>query len=408
VPDNLTTQAGSGGPDIATNEIGGVHYARSKIGWGAPGVYNDADAANPIPFTAAQLTLLVEAIRATNSVFTDGDKGLFILGKRRDADTTLVGDSDYCGFNFDSVGRLKVASQPGDYLSASGNITASGQTVSLDVSRISNLTISLVATGLSGHNATFEYSPNSTNGTDGNWYGIQAVRTNANTTETTTGVLAATPAYGWECSVNAYKWVRIRATAHTGGTANYILQPGTYATEPIPAIQTHPVTGSGNFNMVGPGAHSAAASGNPVQVGGVVATAVSTGEAAGETCRLAMTTGGQALVKPYGLPETDWQYAAAAGGIINTTDVVARAAGAAGVRNYVTGLSLSNNSATATEFVIKDGATVIWRGHCPANMPNMHYPFPTPLRGTAATAINIACITTAAAVYANLQGYQAP
>jgi hypothetical protein len=61
--DNLTTQEGTGGPQVATNEIGGVHYARSKTGWGAPGVYNDVDASNPLPvqgpLTLAQLIAAV-------------------------------------------------------------------------------------------------------------------------------------------------------------------------------------------------------------------------------------------------------------------------------------------------------------------------------------------------------------
>ena len=34
--------------------------------------------------------------------------------------------------------------------------------------------------------------------------------------------------------------------------------------------------------------------------------------------------------------------------------------------------------------------------------------FPTPLKGTAATALNVACITTSAQVYVNAGGYQAP
>jgi hypothetical protein len=124
-----------------------------------------------------------------------------------------------------------------------------------------------------------------------------------------------------------------------------------------------------------------------------------------------MTTGGQHLVKPYGLPETDWQFAGASGGIVNTTDVVIRAAGAAGVRNYLTGISITNASATiATEVVVKDGATIIWRGFVGAQTllnSVIGVTFPTPLRGTAATAMNVACITTGAAVYVNAQGYQA-
>jgi hypothetical protein len=106
---------------------------------------------------------------------------------------------------------------------------------------------------------------------------------------------------------------------------------------------------------------------------------------------------------------SQWGYAAASGGIINTGDVEIRAAGAAGVRHYVTGLQLRNANATATEFVIKDGATVIWRTDLPANMAgSMEVPFRTPLKGTAATALNVACITTGAKVYCNMQGFDAP
>jgi hypothetical protein len=119
---------------------------------------------------------------------------------------------------------------------------------------------------------------------------------------------------------------------------------------------------------------------------------------------------GALVTKPYAIPEADWQYAAAAGGIINTTDVVLRAAAAAGIRNYVTSIDVRNAHATvATEVVIKDGATVIWRQLLPAAMASpVEITFPTPLRGTAATAMNVACITTGAQVYVNAQGFVAP
>ncbi len=119
---------------------------------------------------------------------------------------------------------------------------------------------------------------------------------------------------------------------------------------------------------------------------------------------------GALVTKPYAIPEADWQYAAAAGGIINTTDVVLRAAAAAGIRNYVTSIDIRNAHATvATEVVIKDGATVIWRQLLPAAMAApVEITFPTPLRGTAATAMNVACITTGAQVYVNAQGFAAP
>jgi hypothetical protein len=208
-------------------------------------------AALPLPTgaaTEATVALLAGALSAHDEVAADGHAGLVILAKRRDEDTTaMVANGDFGYLSLDENQRLKVSTQPASYVVGSGSITANAQTVFLNVERASNVTINMVATSLSGHNATFEYSHNSTNGTDGNWYGVQAVRSNANTVETTTGVLAATPAYGWELSVNAYKWIRMRATAHTSGTAAYVITPGAYATEPIPAVQvtgTQPVSGT--------------------------------------------------------------------------------------------------------------------------------------------------------------------
>jgi hypothetical protein len=48
-------------------------------------------------------------------------------------------------------------------------------------------------------------------------------------------------------SVNALTHFRVRATAHTSGTAAWRILPGAYATEPIPAAQataTQPVSGT--------------------------------------------------------------------------------------------------------------------------------------------------------------------
>lgn len=249
--DNVTANPGTGGPTFATDEIGGVHYARTKLAVGADGVAVDVSAEDPLPVTSAQLATIASAIKAEDSPSASGDSGMLILGVRQDADVATSGnDGDHTAFKFDEAGRLKVAAQPGLAPLVTGAITANAQTVFANISRQSNVTLHMVATGLSGHNVTFEASVDSTNGTDGAWFAIQMVRTNANTIELTSGVLAATPAYAWEGSVNGYNWVRVRATAHTAGTATWKIQPAPYATEPVPAIQTHPVTGSGNFNTV--------------------------------------------------------------------------------------------------------------------------------------------------------------
>lgn len=307
--DNIQLNPGSGGAVVATDDVGGVQYQVVKLAIGGDGVATPVSTALPVSGTVAvsnmvsqgltdaqlratalpvsgtvavsnmvaqgltdaqlratavpvsmasaplptgaatEATLLelADAVRATDSPYTNGDVGVFVLGKRRDTDSTMVADGDYSGLNLDEAGRLKVATQPGTIAATVTAITANAQTVPINVERASNVTVSMVAASLVGHNVTFEYSNNSTNGTDGNWYVVQVVRSNANTVETASGVLAATPVYGWEASVNAYRWFRVRATAHTSGTATYTLLPGAYATEPIPAVQvtgTQPVSGT--------------------------------------------------------------------------------------------------------------------------------------------------------------------
>ena len=173
-------------------------------------------------------------------------------------------------------GRVKVAAQPARQNVVAGGVTGLNGQVAIDVSVVSNLAIQLVSGTFAGHNISFEASTNSTNGTDGQWVAIQVARTNANTAEIATGALSAVPAYGWEVNVNGYTWFRVRATAATSGTSNWRLSPAPFSTEPVPVIQTHAVTGSGNFTVV-PGtgtftvggvvATDAAVSGNPVYMG---------------------------------------------------------------------------------------------------------------------------------------------
>lgn len=104
--------------------------------------------------------------------------------------------------------------------------------------------------------------------------------------------------------------------------------------------------------------------------------------------------------------ENPFNYAGVTGGITTTADTAISAAQAAGVRNYLTAFYFKNTSAVASEIVVKDGATVIWRGHAGASMAQgERIVFPVPLRGTAATAMNVAMITSATATIVSAQGY---
>lgn len=204
--------------------------------------------ATPVPVTIAQL---LAAIFATGGAATIGDTGIPALVKRRDADTSTVSDGQYMTLNCDEEGRVKVASKPASYAATTGNVTSATSTVFINTERFSNLMIHCTGT-FSTVNCTFEGSLNSTNGTDGNWFTVQAIRSSANTIETTTGNLSAAPAYAWELSVNALKYFRVRATAWTSGTQVWTMVPGTYATEPIPGAQisgTQPVSGTVTANQ---------------------------------------------------------------------------------------------------------------------------------------------------------------
>jgi len=157
-------------------------------------------------------------------------------------------------------------------------------------------------------------------------------------------------------------------------------------------------------------AHSSAATGSPVRVGGrVVETTIASQDqtlVAGDAANLPMTTSNQLITKPFATGEIDWVFASPSGGVVNNTDVVVKAAsGRAGITTYVTGFQIINSSATiATEVVLKDNATVIWRGYVGISS-SLLVNLLTPLKTTANTVLNFACITTGSAVYVNVQGY---
>lgn len=214
-------------------------------------------AALPLPTgaaTEATLTTLAGLVKAEDSAAVSGDAGIAILALRQSSDAVSTSaDGDYANLKTDEEGRLKVSSKPASYADITGDITAiqatigtpvAGGTVAGDVSRASNV-MAFCAGTFAGVNVSFEGSLEATG--DTNWFGIQAVRTNANTIETATGALSAQPVYAWEMSVNALARVRVRATARTSGTQSWRFKLGTYATEPIPAIQvsaTQPVSGT--------------------------------------------------------------------------------------------------------------------------------------------------------------------
>jgi len=150
--------------------------------------------------------------------------------------------------------------------------------------------------------------------------------------------------------------------------------------------------------------------GNPVKVGFQARTSDATAVASADRVNAISTILGKQIVKLDAVPDLTWSYAAASGGLVNTTAVTIRAAGAAGVRNYLKALQVVNGHATvSTEVLIRDGAagTVLHRGWAQAAGGGFACTFDPPLRGTAATLLEVVNVTTGSAVYVNASGYVA-
>jgi hypothetical protein len=267
--DNLGYTPGAGAT-VATDDDGTAHHQYVKIEFGGDGTFTKVSTTDPLPVTGDEL-------QTNDAAFVSGPLAV-IGGVRRDADTTPVSaDNDVQPFVFDEAGRLKTSTYPASIASYTDNITVNGDTVSLDVSRYSNLMIHCKGT-FSTVNCTFEGSIDG--GTT--WFAVQGVRTNANTIELTTGNMSAAPAYAWELSVNALTNFRVRATAYTSGTQVWVFQAGIYATEPIPAAQvsaTQPVSGTVTATPSGIQlgvAEDAAISGNAMRIGMKASNAIHT------------------------------------------------------------------------------------------------------------------------------------
>ena len=106
------------------------------------------------------------------------------------------------------------------------------------------------------------------------------------------------------------------------------------------------------------------------------------------------------------LTASQWNYAGVTGGITTTTAVTVSAATAT-VRNYMRSIQFSNSSATASEIVVLDNVTVIWRGRAPASMTTTeNITFDPPLKGSINTAMNVQMVTTGTATVVSAQGWQ--
>ena len=362
---------------------------------------------NPLPTTTTQLptTLGVKTAANSTSVTLSSD-GAFSTNFGAIADTAATNDTGSFSLmsfvkrgmqNWTSLlakfsatastdaNRLPVAQLDGGTLS--GTVTSAAVLFTTSMLNYESVTVQVISAGTS---CAITYETSDDNLT---WVGCAGLST------TTTGTYVpslTSSTLGILQFARRGLYFRARVSSYGSGTVTIA---GTLSKTPsisaLPAIYSTSTEGgavsSGLFGVVFEGR-----------------TTSKTSVSNAQFVRPIATQDGRQIVRLNSIPENEWQYAAASGGITNTTDVVLQAAAGSGIKNYLTGLSLGNANATATEVVVKDGSTVIWRMYLAANAPIQSIKFVTPLQSTANTALNVACITTGTQTYINAQGYKAP
>lgn len=192
----------------------------------------------------------------------------------------------------------------------------------------------------------------------------------------------------------------------TEGSKTVVDLPGD-ATNGLDIDVTRMPAGSSAAQVQGTVAHDSAAANNPVLTGLTAATAMPTAVADADVVRAIGDIYGRQIVVLNSMPEK-WEKYTSPSDITDTADdAVFGAVGS--VKHYITHFSAMNAHATVGTWVyLKDGSTVIYSGYCAAGGGGFAATFPTPIAGTANTAINVANATTGAATRVNVSGYQAP
>lgn len=168
-------------------------------------------------------------------------------------------------------------------------------------------------------------------------------------------------------------------------------------------------------NTTGSVAHDGADSGNPVKVGGRARSSEIAAVASDDRVDFVTDLAGKQIVLVGANPE-NFVSGAITSAMTGTTSTSCLAAPASGLRNYITGITVSNASITVpTDIVIQDGSggATLYTVPCPigtgtgTGTSGGHYVFPTPIRQpTTATAIYVANVTTGSSTKVSMVGYK--
>jgi hypothetical protein len=178
--------------------------------------------------------------------------------------------------------------------------------------------------------------------------------------------------------------IQAKVLAYTSGTITASAVLSLKQFQPLIAIYA---AASLSVNA-GQAAHDAAVSGNPVRIGCHGSTAqYATTIVNNDTVDVQCDLNGATITKPYSVSGSDWTTTV---NLTDTTSTALKAAAGASIKNYVTWCVFSGLAATtATKINILDGSTVKLPVNMKAAGAEVVVTFPTPIAGTANTAMNV-------------------
>lgn len=297
----------------------------------------------------------------------------------------------------DAIGQMMTSEQDSAVINAS--VSAASVLFTVDMANWRSVLLQVTNAG-SGCTVTYECSNDQST-----WHPVVGQLVNANSATTPSSSLAgsvSTTATQYHFPKRG-KYLRARVSVYGSGTVSV-----SYS---LSCAEVSPMIAAAIYGQVPEGT---AFSGNPVTIGLECRTSSKTSVSNGQIVRPIATQDGRMVIRPHSIPENEWYYAAASGGIVNTTTAVTIKAAQTGFRNYITSLQIHAEALTnATEVAIRDGAggTVLWRIKVPATgLPLLNVAFADPLKATTNTLLEVVTLTASGtgAVYFNAQGYIAP
>ncbi len=315
----------------------------------------------------------------------------------------LIKSAFEAGVNIFNGGSAVSSSNPlpvaqTDGLAVSGTATSVAVLFTTSMVNYESITVQVTSAGTSC-TITYEQSEDQTT-----WYSVSGI--------SVSNYGSAAPSSG-TVTVAMYIFPR-KGTYFRARVATYGLAGSTVTA--IGTLSKTPVNLTVEARLGGYANEGAAIINQPVPICLEGRTSSKTSVTSGQAVRPISTADGRQVIRLNSIPENEWVYAAASGGITNTTTAATLvAAQAAGVRNYLTSLQISSDVlGAATEIAIRDGAggTVLWRGKIgTAGIAGVStIQFSDPLKSTAATLLEVVTLSASVfgGVYVNAQGYIAP